>query len=103
VSTRVASLLGIVRQRVGNTGRNILYERSPEGDIEKLRSPTDCKYGLSHLARRMHKRYFSLIAKAVYRTELLVRSVAIKRRVNVLASTQYEAVDSSDYAAGRCR
>src|SRR5687767_5611332 len=100
--TRVASLLGIVRQRLWNTGRNILYERSAEGDIEKLRSPTDCKYGLSHLARRKHKRYFSLIAKPVYHTELLVRSVAIKRRVNVLASSEYEAVDHADYAARRC-
>ena len=103
MSTRVASLLGIVRQRVGNTGRNILYERSAEGHIEKLRSATDCKYGLSHLARRMHKRYFSLIAKAVYVTELLVRSVAVKRRVDVLASTEYEAVDNSENAARRCR
>ena len=89
----VVYTVGVMIQRAGDAGLDVLNERAAKSNVEKLRPSADCECWLSHLARRVYKSYFSLVAKAIHGTEALVRRLAVKRRVDVLAPCEQKAVD----------
>src|SRR4026209_661415 len=90
-------------ERAGHACPDVLNECASKSYVEKLRTPADCECGLFHLARRVYKRYFSLIATGIHGTEALVRSLAVKRGVDVLTSRKEKAVNCPHDASRRCR
>jgi len=93
--------LRVVIERARHARRDVLDECSTERDVEQLRSAADCEERLSHLARSLHKRYFSFVATTVHRAQALVGSLTIKLWVDIFSSREYEAVDGFNDAS-RC-
>lgn len=97
------SRVGIVREGAGDARWNVLDQRTPECNIQKLGPAADCQNRFSGLARRQHKSYLSLVAQGIDWPEPLVSLLSVERRIDIFATSENEAIGGSHDAPRRGR
>jgi hypothetical protein len=82
---------------------DVLNERPSKRDVEKLWSAANRQDRFPGLARRVHKSYFSVVAKAIHGLETLVPGLAVERWIDVFASGEHQSVSGGYDAPCRSR
>jgi hypothetical protein len=96
MSARIARVPHIVRYCIRELGMDVLHERPSQRNVQKLRSAANRQDRFSGLARRSHKSYFSIVAKAIHGLKTLVPGLAVERWIDVFASSENKSVGGGD-------
>ena len=97
------SRVGIVQERAGDARWNVLDQRTPQGNVQKLGPTADCQDRFSGLARRQHKSYLSLVAQGIDWPEPLMSLLSVERRIDIFATSENETIGGGHDAARRGR